>query len=34
MLWVTALMVWMRFLGEHTAGVYPFSSFGAVLGGG
>ena len=33
-LWVTALMVWMIFFGDDTAGLYPFASFGAVLGGG
>ena len=32
MLWVTALMVWMRLLGDHTAGMYPLLSFGAVVG--
>ena len=27
---VTALMVWMRLLGDHIAGMYPLLSFGAV----
>ena len=33
-LWVTALTVWMGCLGDDTAGLYPFLSLGAVLGGG
>ena len=34
MLRVTALMVWIGFLGDDTAGTYPFLSLGDVLGGG